>query len=228
MTGNVGTNSTVALTGQLTSLLGQLGNMGVSIPGATGGGTGTAATGTTPATGTANAPLGTVTAATGSGQTANVTGNSAVRIDNLKSASGRSVTVLKTERGYQLVNAQNQLQGTGAMEVVLADNKLLRFNELGQQTRSFEQAEKQEKRIPLDYREGIAAGIANMSRLVAARQERTKELSDALATDANDNGSINQVDLQKLVQENTTTENITSLQKKIYDAVDGSIKTWLR
>ncbi|MCW2923610.1 MAG: hypothetical protein JWM98_1014 [Thermoleophilia bacterium] len=135
----------------------------------------------------------------------------------------------------QLLNDKYTLpQPTGKLEVVSLVNPetkqstILRFDAAGNQTRSFEIADKQFTKVTLDHRAGIASGISNLSSLIAGRQERIKNLSDALTSDANDTGSINQVDLQRLTQENQTTENITGMQKKIYDSVQNSIQQWLR
>ncbi len=117
---------------------------------------------------------------------------------------------------------------TGRNEAVLVNGKLIRFDATGKQTRLFALTQAERTVVDLDAKEGIATGINNLSKLVAARQERTKKLSDALAADANENGNINQVDIQQLMQENQTTEHITGLQKKIYDSVQNSITAWLR
>ena len=49
-----------------------------------------------------------------------------------------------------------------------------------------------------------------------------------LADDANESGSFNPVDLQKMSMETTTTQQLSEMQKKIFDSMRDSIQAWLR
>lgn len=82
-------------------------------------------------------------------------------------------------------------------------------------------------KVDLDYREGIAAGLSNLGNIFSARQERIRLLSNALANDAN-NGTINAADMARLQAENSTTEQLSLMQKKIFDSVQNAIQAWLR
>lgn len=93
---------------------------------------------------------------------------------------------------------------------------------------AFQYTESHQFKINLDYREGIATGLANLSRIFGARQERVRLLSNALANDANNTGSFNPVDLQKMSLETTTTQQLSEMQKKIFDSMRDSIQAWLR
>lgn len=93
---------------------------------------------------------------------------------------------------------------------------------------AFQYTESHQFKINLDYREGIATGLANLSRIFGARQERVRLLSNALANDANTSGSFNPVDLQKMSLETTTTQQLSEMQKKIFDSMRDSIQAWLR
>ncbi|MCW2957007.1 MAG: hypothetical protein JWO69_1876 [Thermoleophilia bacterium] len=81
--------------------------------------------------------------------------------------------------------------------------------------------------VDLDYREGISAGLSNLGNIFSARQERIRLLSNALANDAN-NGTINAADMARLQAENSTTEQLSLMQKKIFDSVQNAIQAWLR
>jgi hypothetical protein len=93
---------------------------------------------------------------------------------------------------------------------------------------AFQYTEAHSFKIKLDYREGIATGLANLSRIFGARQERVRLLSNALANDANSTGAFNPVDLQKMSLETTTTQQLSEMQKKIFDSMRDSIQAWLR
>lgn len=92
----------------------------------------------------------------------------------------------------------------------------------------FQDIDKEQINIALDPNGGLATGLANLSRLFAGRQERVNRLSKALAIDANKNGQLNGVDVQKLSTETETMRQMSDLQKKIFDAVTQSIQGWLR
>ena len=175
--------------------------------------------GATPATGAATGAAGT-TAATGANAT---TGAQAFNPGPYLSVSGKQLTLTKLADGKLRLAAP-----TGVAEQINIEGKLVRFNAQGVETRLFQMADQETVKLDLDHRDGIAVGISNLSTLIAGRQERIKKLSDALTSDANDVGSINQTDLQRLTLENQTTENITGMQKKIYDSVQNSIQAWLR
>ncbi|MCW2974189.1 MAG: hypothetical protein JWN72_2462 [Thermoleophilia bacterium] len=93
---------------------------------------------------------------------------------------------------------------------------------------AFQYTDAQQFKINLDYKDGIATGLANLSRIFGARQERVRLLSNALANDANTTGSFNPVDLQKMSLETTTTQQLSEMQKKIFDSMKDSISPWLR
>ncbi len=173
----VNTNVT-ALTGQLTQGLQALGNLGVAIPGVTGGGTTAAANTTAPGTQT----------------TAEV-----VQLVGVNTA-GQQIAVIKDNAQglYRLA------QPTGRDEKLTvvdgASTKTLLFDASGKNVRNFEVADRATVKVDLDRRQGIATGINNLSRVIAGRQERLKALTEALAQDSNENGNTNQVDIQRLVQ----------------------------
>lgn len=126
------------------------------------------------------------------------------------------------------------IPGTGKPEIrVGADGKTRYYAAapVGQQApeiTAFQYTESHQFKINLDYREGIATGLANLSRIFGARQERVRLLSNALANDANNTGSFNPVDLQKMSLETTTTQQLSEMQKKIFDSMRDSIQAWLR
>jgi hypothetical protein len=97
-----------------------------------------------------------------------------------------------------------------------------------QEITAFQYTDAQQFKINLDYKDGIATGLANLSRIFGARQERVRLLSNALANDANTTGSFNPVDLQKMSLETTTTQQLSEMQKKIFDSMKDSISPWLR
>lgn len=126
------------------------------------------------------------------------------------------------------------IPGTGKPEIRQgADGKTRYYAAapVGQQApeiTAFQYTESHQFKINLDYREGIATGLANLSRIFGARQERVRLLSNALANDANNTGSFNPVDLQKMSLETTTTQQLSEMQKKIFDSMRDSIQAWLR
>jgi hypothetical protein len=126
------------------------------------------------------------------------------------------------------------IPGTGKPEIrVGADGKTRYYaaapvGSQAQEITAFQYTESHQFKIQLDYREGIATGLANLSRIFGARQERVRLLSNALANDANNTGSFNPVDLQKMSLETTTTQQLSEMQKKIFDSMRDSIQAWLR
>ncbi|MCB0878646.1 MAG: hypothetical protein KDC46_06655 [Thermoleophilia bacterium] len=138
------------------------------------------------------------------------------------SFGGSQVQVVKSTTGYALV------PGTGKDEIVQVDGRMLRFDGDGRNLNNFQVAERQGVPVEFDRRQGIAAGIGNLSRVVAARQERLKNLSEALAQDAQETGTTNQLDVQRLVMEQQVTENLSAMNKKIYDSVQQSVQAWFR
>lgn len=94
--------------------------------------------------------------------------------------------------------------------------------------RLFQQYDALRIQVQLDNRGGLATGLANLARLGAARQERVRLLSDALAYDANQTGAVNAVDIQKMAMETQTMEHMSSIAKKISDSMNNSIQAWLR
>lgn len=213
MTG-INTTSTAslgALAGQVQALMSN-----PQVAAALGGG-GAAANPTAPAAG-ANA------AAPAAGQLAETTGrtNTGQIVKIVKDPTTQKATLVprtgKPET-VSVLDANGQPTGT-----------TLLFGANGVETRNFEVAAKTAIFQPvLDRRDGIASGITNLSRVVAARHERLKALQDALAQDANANGgSANQMDLQQLVQEQQITEHISNLNHKIYESVQNAITPWLR
>lgn len=138
------------------------------------------------------------------------------------SISGRPITIVKTDDKYQLQTP------TGMDEAVVLDGKPIRFDSKGVHVRNFELEDRKPTSVELDRRQGIAAGIGNLSKVIAGRQERLKALSEALAKDANELGSTNQVDIQRLVMEQQATEHLSNMNHKIYESVQNAIAPWLR
>lgn len=139
-------------------------------------------------------------------------------------AAGTGTTATPGTQGAQA----RQIPATGKPEIRLLDGKTAYFNAQGQEITAFQYTESHQFKINLDYREGIATGLANLSRIFGARQERVRLLSNALANDANTTGSFNPVDLQKMSLETTTTQQLSEMQKKIFDSMRDSIQAWLR
>jgi hypothetical protein len=141
---------------------------------------------------------------------------------NTTSVAGRQVSVIKSSDGYKLQPP------SGQDEIVKVENKMLRFDGKGKNLTNFDVADRESVAVDLDRRQGIATGISNLSRVIAGRQERLKNLSEALAQDSNETGATNQVDIQRLVMEQQVTENLSQMNHKIYESVQNSIQTWLR
>ena len=120
------------------------------------------------------------------------------------------------------------IPATGKPEIRQINGQTKYFDAGGHEITAFQYTESHSFKINLDYREGIATGLANLSRIFGARQERVRLLSNALANDANATGSFNPVDLQKMSLETTTTQQLSELQKKIFDSMKDSITAWLR
>ena len=223
-------NQIASLGGQLSQGLAALGNMGFNLGGATGGGgTTTAATGTTTAAAGTDAAPGSIVSGllTAQGVTDPVKAQEllgkGVRLGfATTSMGGRQVTVVKDSKGYSLE------PGSGADELVQVEGRVLRFDGAGRNLTNFEVADRQGVAVDLDRRQGIASGISNLSRVIAGRQERLKNLSEALAQDANESGSTNQVDIQRLVMEQQVTEHLSNMNHKIYESVQNAISPWLR
>lgn len=205
-----GGNQVAALGQQLAQGLQALQGMGMPIPGVTGGGTtpqpgaqaGTPANGTPQASGLPAGPVGT-----------------------FPTASGKQVVVSRDQQGKLSIGR------TGSPEVVNVPGPgggTKYFDGNGIEITSFQFTESHTFKINLDYREGIATGLANLSRIFGARQERVRLLTNALANDANATGSFNPVDLQKMAQETETTKQLAEMNKKIFDSMRDSIQAWLR
>lgn len=215
MAGTVGNNQAATLN-QLQGMLGNLQGMANANGVALGGG------GTTPATGAAATPAAGAAGAAGATGAAG-TAAAAGPVGTFTTNNGRQVTVNRDANGQMTLAAP-----TGTVEVVNIDGKSVRFSATGKQTTAFELTESLQFKINLDNRDGIATGLANLSRIFGARQERVRMLSNALADDANDTGSFNPVDLQKMSLETTTTQQLSEMQKKIFDSMRDSIQAWLR
>jgi hypothetical protein len=201
--------TTAATTGANTSaLLSQLGQglqslqgLGVSLPGTTGGG------GTTGAAATAGA----TTTAPASGAS---------------NPSGLNARIPATGKYEMRTGADGRTRyfddgkdpSTGLPR---ADGKAYEIT-------AFQYTDAHAFKINLDYREGLATGLANLARMSGARQERVRLLSNALANDANTTGSFNPVDLQKMSLETTTTQQLSELEKKIFDSMTQATQAWLR
>jgi hypothetical protein len=185
--------------GQLTQGLQTLSSLGLNVGGG-GGTTGAAATGAAPATGTTAAP-----AANASGLNARIpaTGKYEMRTG----ADGRT-------RYFD----DGKDPSTGNPR---PDGKAYEIT-------AFQYTDAHAFKINLDYREGLATGLANLARMSGARQERVRLLSNALANDANTTGSFNPVDLQKMSLETTTTQQLSELEKKIFDSMRDAVQAWLR
>jgi hypothetical protein len=211
------TNNVAALSNQVGAALSQLGNLGVAIPGVTGGGGTAAATGANAAAATAN----TQTTAT-------------VKTLQGVNMQGAATPVLKDEAKseYRLATPTGKAEKVTVRETneqgQVVSEKTLLFDAQGNNVRNFEIADRQTIKVDLDRRQGIATGINNLSRVIAGRQERLKSLTEALAQDSNENGSTNQVDIQRLVQEQQVTEHLSNMNHKIYESVQNAIQIWLR
>jgi len=177
------------------------------------GGGGAAAT-----TGAAGAATGTATAASTPKWDNDVPGV----IGSYPTANGTMVTVVRDQAGQETITP------TGRTEKVAIDGKTVRFGADGKTITAFQQIESLQFKVNLDNREGIASGLSNLSKMFGARQERVKLLSNALADDANDTGQFNPVDLQQMSIETTTTQQLSEMQKKIFDSMRDSIQAWLR
>jgi hypothetical protein len=217
------------LTASLNQGLGQLGALGVNVA----GGGAAAAAGAAPAANAAAATpavtpgvtypgLLTPTGVQNEVQAQAILNGGAFLGLNTTSIAGRQVSVLKTSDGYKLQPP------SGQDEIVKVENKMLRFDGKGKNLTNFDVADRESVAVDLDRRQGIATGISNLSRVVAGRQERLKNLSEALAQDSNETGATNQVDIQRLVMEQQVTENLSNMNKKIYDSVQAAIAPWLR
>lgn len=83
--------------------------------------------------------------------------------------------------------------------------------------------------VNLDTSVGLNTGIINLGRIVAARSERVKALTQALTVDASKPGAaMNLADAQLLQLESTTTQQLSELQKAIQDKQEQSIRRWLQ
>ena len=195
MAGTTGTANVAALGQQLSTGLAALSNMGVAIPGVTGGGGATNTAGAQPQ-GNGNTPAGAT------------------------NANG--------------VPNPTSIPGTGRPEIRVGQDGKTRYyaaapvGSTAQEITAFQYTESHQFKIQLDYREGIATGLANLSRIFGARQERVRLLTNALANDANTTGSFNPVDLQKMALETETTKQLSEMQKKVFDSMRDSIQAWLR
>ena len=209
-----GTN-VAALGQQLQNGLAQLQGMGLNLGNIAGGGATPqpGAQGTTPGAGAG------ATNATAGGGTSLPAGP----VGTFPTGSGKQVLVSRDDKGSLFI------QPTGAYEIANVQGKTVRFDaKTGKAIRAFELTDGLQFKSPLDYRDGIATGLANLSRIFGARQERVRLLSNALADDANETGSFNPVDLQKMSLETTTTQQLSEMQKKIFDSMRDSIQAWLR
>lgn len=192
-------NNTVAgLGSQLQQGLAALNNLGFNLNGAAGGG------------GTGAAPQAGAQANNGTTPAAGTTGN----------PSGTGAPPM-------------QVPGTGKPQILQIGGQTKYFaaapvGQMATEITAFQYTESHQFKINLDYREGIATGLANLSRIFGARQERVRLLSNALANDANNTGAFNPVDLQKMSLETTTTQQLSEMQKKIFDSMRDSIQAWLR
>ena len=234
-------NQIAALGTELQQGLTSLSGMGVNLGG---GGTtaATGATGSAGATGTAGAAATTDTSrwdaminarqpipgyltATGTGspmEAEQIISKGGMLGFTTRSMGGNQVQVVKASNGFTLSPP------TGRDEIVQVDGRMLRFDASGRNLNNFQVAERDGVPVEFDRRQGIAAGIGNLSRVVAARQERLKNLSEALAQDAQETGSTNQLDIQRLMMEQQVTENLSQMNRKIYESVQQSVRAWLQ
>lgn len=205
--------------------LSQLGSLGVNLTGGGAVGAANGTTGATPATGATGA-AGTTTAAANANRTQQLIGQNAQgqQIAVIKNVAGGSYTLAApTGREEKVVVPEVDDNG-----VATGQTRTLLFDATGRHLRNFEAADRKTVRVTLDARQGIATGINNLSQIVAGRQERLKTLSDALAQDASETGTTNQIDLQRLVQEQDVTKNLSDMNHKIYESVQQAIQAWLR
>ncbi len=197
-----GNNQVAALMAQVQSLMGQAG--------VAGGGAAAGAPGTTPAT--------TAAANTASTTTAGIV---SVQAQTLR---GTTVTVTK-----DLSNGKYKLTpNTGLDERVTVDGKSLLFDGNGEQVTNYQIASRQPIKVELDRRVGISSGISNLSRIVSQRQERIKQLQEALAQDSNETNAVDQLNLQHINMEATAVQHLSEINKKIFDTVESAIGVWTR
>lgn len=98
-----------------------------------------------------------------------------------------------------------------------------------QQLTEFQKANALMWNVNLDTSVGLNTGIINLGRIVAARSERVKALTQALTVDASKPGAaMNLADAQLLQLESTTTQQLSELQKAIEDKQEQSIRRWLQ
>lgn len=126
-----------------------------------------------------------------------------------------------------------KVPGTGAVQKLYIGDKWKYFEAapVGKEAKeitAFQYIDAHKFSIKLDYKDGLATGLANLSRVFGARQERVRQLSEALGQDASQNGAFSPVDMQKLNLETTTTQQLSEMQKKIFDSMRDAIQAWLR
>lgn len=222
MAANVGGTNTVAgLQSLINSVSGALAQNGVNpqaviaggAPGAAANPAAAAAAGATPVAGAqaANPNGGIVTG-----------GGAPTTVGVYTTQTGRQVTLTKTGEKYSMTPA------TGAQEIVNFNGKLLRFNAQGQQTTAFDQVMAQRYKVDLDRGAGISNGLSNLSKIFGANQQQVRDMSDALAEDAADSGSFDPLALQRMQMAQTTAQQMSAMEKSIFDSMKESISTWLR
>jgi len=198
----------------------------------------------------------TTTAATGATGAAGLAGLNGLlgQVQNIAAANGLNVAgsgatpaanapapVTGAAAGGDAAKAKAHIPATGKVEmrVVNGETKYfdsgvdpatgaMRANGLADEITAFQFTESHKFKVTLDYREGIATGLSNLAKIFGARQERVRLLSNALANDANTTGSFNPVDLQQMSLETTTTQQLSEMQKKIFDSMRDAIQPWLR
>lgn len=198
-------NDPQALTSAVNAATTALGGGATGAPAAAAAGTGTPTAG-------AQADTGGIVAGGGAPQTIGV----------LPTQSGKSVTVVSTDGKYTITPA------TGAQEVVNISGKQVRFDGTGKQTTAFDQVLNQRYHVDLDRTSGISNGLANLSKIFGASQQQVRDMSDALAEDASVSGTFDPVDLQRLSMAQTTSQQMTAIEKSIYDSMKESIQAWLQ
>lgn len=74
----------------------------------------------------------------------------------------------------------------------------------------------------------LSTALADMGNILGTRQVRLSDIAVAISADATKSGSFNPIALQRLSIESQTNEQLSQLQKKIFDNMNGAITAWIR
>jgi hypothetical protein len=212
MANAAGGTSVASLQGLINTVSGALAQNGVNPQAAlAAGGGGAAAPGVAPVAG--------AQAAGGGGIVAG--GAATTTVGTFTTQTGRAVTLTKTGEKYSMTPA------TGGQEIVNVNGKLVRFDATGKQTTAFDQVMAQRYHVDLDRTSGISNGLSNLSKIFGANQEQVRDMSDALAEDAAESGSFDPLALQRMQMAQTTAQQMSAMEKSIFDSMKESIQSWL-